>query len=79
MVIRKNMKRLMTKKQDYIFKAGSIIETTWGLLKERILLVYDLASSIHGLFRHYFYSIVYSLVKKILDNTKTITSAGGQF
>ncbi len=55
---RKNMKRIMTKEQQNLFKARSRIETTWGVLKERFNLEYRLARSPHGLFRHYFYSLI---------------------
>lgn len=55
---RKNMKRIMTQKQGKLFKSRSIIETVWGVLKERFNLMYNLSRSTHGLFRHYFYSIV---------------------
>lgn len=65
---RKNMKRLMTERQEKLFKARSIIETTWSVLKERFLLVYHLARSIHGLFRHYFYSIASFLLSKIANS-----------
>jgi len=59
---RKNMKRLMTQKQGDLFKARSRIETIWGVLKERFKRVYHLARSPHGLFRHYFYSLISFLI-----------------
>jgi hypothetical protein len=37
---RKNMKRIMSKEQGRLFRKRSIIETTWGVLKERFELVY---------------------------------------
>ena len=55
---RKNMKRIMTHRQGELFKTRSRIETIWGVLKERFNLMYNLSRSTHGLFRHYFYSIV---------------------
>jgi hypothetical protein len=61
---RKNMKRIMTKEQGRLFKVRSRIETVWGVLKERFNLIYTLARSTNGLFRHYFYSITSFL----LDN-----------
>lgn len=63
---RKNMKKIMTKEQHASFKARSIIETAWGVLKERFELVFKLARSIHGLFRHYFYSLTSYIIKKIM-------------
>lgn len=54
---RRNMKRIMTPKQNRLFKTRSVIETVWGVLKERFNLMYNLARSTSGLFRHYFYSI----------------------
>lgn len=65
---RKNMKRLMTKEQKALFKERSIIETVWDVLKERFKIIYSLARSIHGLFRHYFYSIGSFLLKEKLKN-----------
>ena len=61
---RKNMKRLMTKEQNNCFKKRSIIETIWDVLKERYKLVYYLARSITGYFRHYLYSICSYMLKK---------------
>ena len=55
---RKNMKRIMTKKQSDLFKSRSRIETTWGVLKERFCIIFHMGRSPQGLFRHYFYSIV---------------------
>jgi hypothetical protein len=50
---RKNMKRLMTGEQKVLLRKRSIIETTWGVLKERFELVYHIARKMDGLFRHY--------------------------
>ncbi len=70
---RKNMKRIMTKEQARLFKMRSRIETVWGVLKERFNLMFNLARSTHGLFRHYFYSIVSFLLE---DYDKRILSIG---
>jgi hypothetical protein len=48
----------MTKEQGSLFKARSCIETVWGVLKERFGIIFNLARSPHGLFKHYFYSLV---------------------
>ena len=64
---RKNMKRLMTEDQGLIFKKRSIIETLWGVLKERHGLVFHLARNITGLFRHYFYSLLSYLLKPVFS------------
>jgi hypothetical protein len=55
---RKNMKRLMTEEQGLLLRKRNIIETVWGVLKERYGLVFHLARSITGLFRHYCYSLI---------------------
>jgi hypothetical protein len=55
---RKNMKRLMTGEQGLLLRKRSVIETVWGVLKERYGLVFHLARKITGLFRHYCYSIL---------------------
>lgn len=74
---RKNMKRIMTKEQSKCFKKRSIIETQWDVLKERFKIVYSLARSITGLFRHYFYSIASFLFKKkIQDKYSKIEEIG---
>lgn len=76
---RKNMKRLMTKQQGQLFKERSIIETMWDVLKERFKIIYSLARSIHGLFRHYFYSIASYLMKEKLrkDNNDILNYETG--
>jgi hypothetical protein len=63
---RKNMKRLMTEEQGHLFKKRSIIETVWGVLKERYGLVYHLARNMTGLFRHYCYSLLSCMLQPIL-------------
>jgi len=60
---RKNMKMLMTKEQQMLFRKRSRIETDWNVLKERFNLAYSFARSITGLIRHYIYSIVSFLLK----------------
>jgi hypothetical protein len=62
---RKNMKKVMTSGQRDLLRRRSIIETTWGVMKERFELVYHLARSMEGLFRHYFYSISSFLMKSL--------------
>ena len=63
---KKNMKRVMTSEQKNLFRKRSIIETTWGVLKERFQLVYHLARSMAGLFRHYLYSLAAFLLSPFL-------------
>jgi hypothetical protein len=63
---RKNMKRLMTEEQGFLLRKRSIIETVWGVLKERFGLVYHLARSITGLFRHYCYSLLSKMLQPVL-------------
>jgi len=63
---RKNMKRLMTEQQGQLFKKRSIIETVWGVLKERYGLAYNLARNMTGLFRHYCYSLLSHMLRPIL-------------
>jgi hypothetical protein len=65
---RKNMKKVMTSGQWELLRRRSIIETTWGVMKERFELVYHLARSLEGLFRHYFYSISSFLMKPLLGS-----------
>jgi len=62
------MKRVITKKQKELFKPRSIIETSWGVLKERFKLVFNLARSINGLFCHYFYSFSSYILKSIIKS-----------
>lgn len=68
---RKNMKRMMTKDQGTLLRKRSIIETVWGVLKERYGLVFHLARNITGLFRHYCYSLLSFLLQPILCNLPT--------
>ena len=62
---RKNMKRLMTEQQGRLLRKRSIIETVWGVLKERYGLVYHLARSTTGLFRHYCYSLLSHMLRPV--------------
>ena len=63
---RKNMKRLMTERQDISLRKRSIIETVWDVLKERYGLVFHLARNMTGLFRHYCFSLLSFLLQPIL-------------
>jgi hypothetical protein len=63
---RKNMKRLMTEQQGGLLRKRSIIETVWDVLKERYGLVFHLARSMTGLFRHYCYSLLSNIMQHIL-------------
>ena len=65
---RKNMKRLMTEEQSHLLRKRSIIETVWDVLKERYGLVFHLARSITGLFRHYCYSLISNMLRPILNS-----------
>ena len=65
---RKNMKRVMTEEQGHLLRKRSIIETVWDVLKERYGLVFHLARSMTGLFRHYCYSIVSSILRSFLNS-----------
>ena len=55
---RRNMNCLMTEEQKYLFRKRSRIETVWGVLKERFNIIYHIARSPQGMFRHFFYSIL---------------------
>ena len=63
---RKNMKRVMTKQQGQLLRKRSIIETVWGVLKERHGLVFHLARNMTGLFRHYCYSLLSNILQPVL-------------
>ena len=65
---RKNMKRLMTEEQGLLFRKRNIIETVWGVLKERYGLEYHLARNVTGLFRHYCYSLLSRMVQPFLQS-----------
>jgi hypothetical protein len=60
---RKNMKKLMTAKQGVLLRKRNIIESVWSVLKGSFGLVFRKARSLDGLFRHYCYSIVSSILK----------------
>jgi hypothetical protein len=72
---RKNMKRLMTAEQKQLFRNRSSIETTWDVLKERFQLVFHLARSMTGLFRHYVYSFVSFLLRPVVDSDSLLLNA----
>ena len=55
--VRNNMKKIMTFDQHKELKKREIIETVWSVLKGNLSIVYSLARSITGMFRHFFYSI----------------------
>jgi hypothetical protein len=63
---RKNMKRLMTAEQKTLLRKRSIIETTWDVLKERFEIVYHLARSMNGTFRHYLCSLISFLLRPLI-------------
>jgi hypothetical protein len=65
---RKNMKRLISHKQGMLFRKRNIIETVWGVLKERYGLESHLARSITGLFRHYCYSLLSQMTQAFLPS-----------
>lgn len=54
---RKNMKRLVTKKQFDLLEKLNVIETVWSVLKGSFDLVYTKARSMREMFRHFFYNI----------------------
>jgi hypothetical protein len=64
---RKNMRRLMSEQDAYLLRKRSIIETVWGVLKERYGLVFHLARKATGLFRHYCYSLLSYMLRPLLD------------
>ena len=64
---RNNMKGIMTTAQYKLLKKRSCIETVWGMLKERYNLVYHMARSVLGLFRHYCYSVLSYMIDKFFD------------
>jgi hypothetical protein len=65
---RKNMKRLASKGQIGLLRKRNIIETTWDVLKERFQLVYHLARSVTGLFRHYMLSLISFLLRPLAES-----------
>ena len=54
---RKNMNRLMSRFECYHIEHRSIIESTWGILKNNFQLDYHKARCTTGMFRHFFYNI----------------------
>jgi hypothetical protein len=71
---RKNMKRVMTEEQGRLLRKRSIIETTWDVLKERFQLVYHLARSMNGLFRHYCCSLISYLLRPLMTIKKSFST-----
>jgi hypothetical protein len=71
---RKNMKRLMTVEQGRLLRKRSIIETGWDVLKERFQIVYHLARSMDGLFRHYCCSLISYLLRPLMTLQKPLNS-----
>jgi hypothetical protein len=65
---RKNMKRLMAKEQGHLLRKRNIIETVWDVLKERYGIVFHLARSMIGLFRHYCYSLISQMLRPVLNS-----------
>jgi hypothetical protein len=65
---RKNMQKVMSDGEWELLRWRGIIETDLGVMKERFELVYHLARSMEGLFRHYFYSISSFLMKPLLSS-----------
>jgi len=55
---RRNMKKVISKKQYEMIKKRTRIETVWDVLKERYGLVLHLARSFTSLLRHYVYSLL---------------------
>ena len=70
---RNNMKRLMTKEQNELFKQRSVIENVWNTLKERMNLVYSFARCIHVLFRHCLYCIGNYLLKNLFNKVNYVS------
>ena len=56
--VRNNMKKIMTKEQRKELKKREIIETVWSVMKGNLSIIYTLARSITGMFRHFFYSVI---------------------
>ena len=64
---RKNMNRLMSSFECFHIKHRSIIESDWGILKGNYQLEYHKARNIHGMFRHFFYSLSAYMIDRSLD------------
>jgi hypothetical protein len=73
--VRKNMKRVMSGEQKRLLRERSRIETIWDVLKERFQLVYHLARSMTGLFRHYFYSVASFLIRQFMESSVPLVEA----
>ena len=72
--VRNNMKKMMTKEQHKELKKREIIETVWSVLKGNLSIVYTLARSITGMFRHFFYSII-AYFFRYMDNGQILIGA----
>ncbi len=65
---RKNMKRLMSKKQGVLLRKRNCIENVWSVLKKNYQLIYHQARSVKGMFRHFFYSLASFLLNRLNKN-----------
>lgn len=65
--VRNNMKKIMTKEQHEELKKREIIETVWSVLKGNLSIIYTLARSITGMFRHFLYSILAYFFRYIIN------------
>jgi hypothetical protein len=75
---RKNMKQVMTEQDKHLLRKRSIIETVWDVLKERYGLVFHLARNVTGLFRHYCYSLLSSMILPVLRSSSASLHALSQ-
>jgi hypothetical protein len=73
--VRKNMKRVMSGEQNRLFRERNRIETVGDVLKERYELIWRLARSMTGLFRHYLYSLVAFLLQPVTISRKTFLTS----
>ena len=69
---RRNMKRVMTDGQKRLLKKLSVIETAWGVLEERFGLVFHLARTVTGLFRHYCYCLKSRMLKPVVFSLRLL-------
>jgi len=60
------MRCVMTDGQKRLLGKRNVIETTWGVLKERFGLVFHLARTVTGLFRHYCYCLLSRMLKPVV-------------
>lgn len=59
------MKKLTTKQQHEELKKREKIETVCSVLKGNLSIIYTLARSITGMFRHFLYSIMTYFFRRI--------------